>query len=122
MKIRPTHKELTNKIKQAIQAVSEDKIYILDPKVIAADADDLGYRISDLSDLLIDALSALSPNDYIGHQPPKKSYEDRIKGAEIFAFKAYSKVFGCYVYLKFVLKERICIVSLHQFETKGGNP
>ena len=104
MSIRPTHKELTRKIKQAVEAVSEGRICILDPEVIAADAIELGYRISDLSDLLIDALSALLPKDYIGHQPPEKSYEVGIKGAELFVFKACSKILGCDVYLKFVLK------------------
>ena len=89
--------------------------------MIAADAHELGYRLSDLSDLLIDALSALSPNDYIGHHPPEKSYEGRIKGGELFTFKAYSQVLGCDVYLKFVLKEEfIWIISLHEFESKGG--
>src|SRR3990170_7929185 len=117
MSIRPTHKELTRKINQAIQAVSEGWIYILDPEVIARDAFELGYRISDLSDLLIDALSKLSPGDYIGHLPPEKSYEDRIKGIELFTFKAYSEMIGCNFYLKFALIDKfIWIVSLHEFE------
>src|SRR3989339_431417 len=103
MAIRPTHKELTHKIRQAIRAVSEGRIYVLAPEIIARDALELEYRISDLSDLVIDALSALSPRDYIGNRPPKKSYEERIKGAELFAFKAYSKMVGCSFYLKFAL-------------------
>ena len=123
MSIRPTHKELTRKIKQAIQAISEGRIYILDPEIIAKDALELGYRISDLSDLLIDALSVLSPNDYIGHYPPDRSYEEKIKGTELFTFRAYSEVLGCNVYLKFALiEESIWIVSLHEFENKGGKP
>src|SRR4030042_4599418 len=113
---RPTHKELTRKIKQAIEAASEDRICILDQEILARDALELGYRISDLSDILIDVLSAISPKDYVGHQPPAKSYEDRIKGTDLFAFKTYSQILGCDVYLKFVLKgEFIWIVSLHEF-------
>ncbi len=122
MDIRPTHKELTRKIKQAVEAVSEDRICIVDQEILARDALELGYRISDLSDILIEVLSAISPRDYIGHQPPEKSYEDKIKGIELFIFKTYSQVLGCHIYLKFGLKEEfIWIVSLHEFENKGGN-
>jgi len=121
MVIRPTHKELTNKIKQAVKAVSEDRIFILDPEIIAKDCLELGLQISDLSDFLIDAIPRLSPNDYIGHHPPEKSYEKRIKDFELFAFKAYSEMVGCNFYLKLALVEDfIWIVSLHEFETKGG--
>jgi hypothetical protein len=121
MGIRPTHKELTGKIEQAIKAVSEDWICILDPEILARDALELGYQVSDLSDILSDLLLAMSPGDYIGYEPPKKSYEDKIKGSELFAFKAYSQILGCDVYLKFVLKDKfIWIVSLHEFEMKGG--
>ncbi len=121
MIVRPTYRELTGKINQAIQAVSEGWIYILDPEVIARDAFELGYRISDLQDLLINALSKLSPKDYVGQKPPEKSYEDRIKGSELFAFKACSEIVGCDFYLKFALIDKfIWIVSLHEFESKGG--
>lgn len=121
MIIRPTPKELTGKIRQAVKAVSNDWICILDQEILARDALELGYRISDLSDILIDVLSAISPGDYIGYQPPEKSYEDKIKGIELFAFKAYSQILACNVYLKFGLKgEFIWIISLHEFETKGG--
>ena len=123
MNIRPTHRELTGKIKQAVKAVSDGWICILDQEILARDALELGYRVSDLSDILIDLLSAILPEDYIGHQPPEKSYEDKIKGIELFVFKAYSQVLGCNVYLKFGLKgEFIWIISLHEFETKGGKP
>jgi hypothetical protein len=119
MIIRPTYKELTGKIKRAIKAVSDDWICILNPEVLASDALELGYRISDLSDILIEILRAIKPEDYIGHQPPEKSYEDKIKGIELFAFKAYSQSLGCNVYLKFGLKrECIWIISLHEFEDK----
>jgi len=123
MIIRPTHRELTGKIRQAVKAASDSWICILDPEILARDALELGYQISDLSDVLIDVLSRISPDDYIGHQPPEKSYEDKIKGIELFAFKTYSQFLGCNVYLKFGLKgEFIWIVSLHEYETKGGKP
>jgi hypothetical protein len=121
MIIRPTPKELTGKFRQAVKAVSDGRICILDPEILARDAFELGYRISDLSDILTDLLSAVLPEDYIGHQPPEKSYEDKIKGIELFAFKACSEILGCNVYLKFGLKgEFIWVVSLHEFENKGG--
>jgi hypothetical protein len=92
MNIRPTHKELTHKIKQAIQAVSQGGIRILEPAVIAADALELGYQVSEISGLLVDALSRLSAKDYIGYRPPERSYEEKIKSAELFAFKAWSQI------------------------------
>jgi hypothetical protein len=92
MGIRPTHKELTHKIKQAIRAVSQGRIRILEPEVIASDALQLGYQVSEVSDLLVDALSRLSAKDYIGYRPPEKSYEEKIKSAELFAFKARSQI------------------------------
>ncbi len=123
MNVRPTHKELTGKIKQASRAVSDDWICILEPEILARDALELGYQISELSDILIELLSTIRAEDYIGHEPPEKSYEDKIKGIELFAFKAYSQRLGCDVYLKFGLKgEFIWIVSLHEYETKGGEP
>jgi hypothetical protein len=65
----------------------------------------------------------LSPADYLGRQPPERSYEDKIKGVELFAFKAYSERIGEHFYLKFASKEKfIWIVSLHEFESKGGKP
>jgi hypothetical protein len=123
MNIRPTHKELTGKIEQALKAVFDDWICILNQEILARDALELGYRISDLSDILIDLLTAILPGDYIGPQPPEKSYEEKIKGIELFVFKTYSQKLGCNIYLKFGLKgEFIWIVSLHEYENKGGKP
>jgi len=122
MDIRPSHKELTNKIRQAAQAVSDDRVDIVDPPVIAMDAIELGYQIPDLLNVLSDMLSGLSPNNYIGYRPPEKSYEEKIKGSELFAFRARSKILSCDVYLKFALREEVMwVVSLHEFEEKGGN-
>ena len=120
--MRPTHKELTNKIRKAIKAVIEGRVGILDPVSLAAHALELGYQINDFASVLIDALQEVCPDNYIGYHPPQKSYEERIKNCELFVFNPFSRVLGCTIYLKFVIKEDfVWIVSLHDYRGKGKN-
>ena len=111
---RPSHKELTGKIRQAKQAVSQGHIDLLEPDIIAIDAFELGYLVKDVQNVLCDVLEEITPDDYAGKTPPEQSYEDKIKGSELFAFKWKSKRFGCEVYLKFTLKGDVMwLVSFH---------
>jgi hypothetical protein len=117
---RPTFRELDRKIAQAKKAVSQDKIFIPEPNIIAADALTLGYRISEISDVLIDLLGALTPRNYIGRYPPERSYKEEIRDCELFVFQALSNRLGCTVYFKFALKmDFIYIISLHEFKNTG---
>jgi len=118
---RPSYKELNNKIHQAREAVLESRIYILDPEIIAADALEIGYLVEDISNVLYDILNEITPSNYAGQRPPQLSYEDKIKGCELFAFKWESRRFGCELYLKFVLKESLMwLVSFHQHRKTEG--
>ena len=111
---RPSHKELTGKIGQARDAVSQGDIALVEPDIITIDAFELDYQVKDLQNVLYDVLGEVTPNDYVGKSPPEQSYEDKIKGSELFAFKWESRRFGCEVYLKFTLKDGILwLVSLH---------
>ncbi len=118
---RPSYKELNNKIQKAKKAVLESRIYILDPEIIAADALEIGYLVKDISNVLSGILNEITPPNYAGQRPPQLSYEDKIKGCELFAFKWESKRFGRELYLKFVLKESLMwLVSFHpNRETEG---
>lgn len=119
---RPSHKELTGKIRQATEAVSESHINILDPVSIAADASELNYLVDDIANVLSEVLKEITPLNYVGRKPPKRSNEDKIKDCELFAFRWESKRFGCEAYLKFTLKDEILwLVSLHVHrEIEGG--
>ncbi len=118
---RPSGKELYNKIKLAKAAVSNDQIQIINSSVIAADAIELGYQVKNLKKILLDILKEIGPNHYVGSRPPQKSYESKIRGKDLFAFKWLSKRFGCETYLKFSIKKGpFYLVSLHQNRERTG--
>ena len=112
---RPSYKEISRKIKQAKEGVSENQFSILNPVIIAADALELGVNLQKISYILIDLLEEITPNDYVGQYPPQRSYEHDIEGYELLAFRWLSKTLGCRVYLKFTIKGKIMwLVSLHE--------
>ena len=120
---RPSHKEISRKVKLSKEAVSENRISILNPVSVAADTLELGLNLRNISNILSNLLEEIEPNDYAGQYPPQRSYEDEIKDCELLAFRWLSKKLGCRVYLKFTLKEtRLWLVSLHEDrkETAGG--
>ncbi|MDY6839365.1 MAG: hypothetical protein SWH78_15475 [Thermodesulfobacteriota bacterium] len=117
---RPSHKELSKKIREAKQAVGTGRIAILNQSVIACDALKLGYLIEeDLVSVLSSLLDEISPENYVGKRPPEKSYEEEIKDLYLYAFKIKSSWFRCRVYLKFTLTGgNLWLVSLHQDREK----
>lgn len=114
--LRPTHKELSNKIREAKKAVSKKAISVIKPDVIASDALELGYHFeNDLLKVIKSLLDEISPGNYAGSKPPQKSYEDEIKDTDLFAFNVESSWFGCGIYLKFtVFDDKFWLVSLHK--------
>ncbi len=99
---RPSHKELSRKIRAAQKAVREGQVTLLDDQeeLIVSDAFELGYEVEhELIDILSDLLAQTTPEDYAGVRPPQKSYEKEIKGLELFAFGTNSNLLGCRVYL-----------------------
>lgn len=80
------------------------------------DALELGYLIeSELHNVLMTILDETSPAHYAGGRPPQRSYEQKIKDLELFAFEVESKRFQCRIYLKFALAGNVLwLVSLHQ--------
>ncbi|WP_155303891.1 hypothetical protein [Desulfosarcina widdelii] len=115
---RPSFRELDLKLSQAKDSVSQNKILTINLAALASDAFDLGYLISELTDILSEILDEIRPKDYVGRRPPEKSYEDQIKDLDLFAFRWNSARFGCEAYFKFVINGDILyIVSLHQHKT-----
>ena len=113
---RPSHKELSRKIRAAKEAVSQGNISLINSAAIIADSLELGYCIeSDLRDILLELLESTSPEDYAGNRPPQKSYEKEINGVELFAFKKTCSYFSGDIYYKFTLHENeLFLVSLHK--------
>ena len=112
---RPSYRELNKKIEQARDAVLSNRIFVINPASVAADALELGYLVKDISDVLADILKEITPREYVRQYPPQRAYEGDILYSELFAFKWESKRLGGKIYLKFALKEgRMWLVSLHQ--------
>ena len=112
---RPSYSELNQKIRQAKEAVSTDRVFLFRPYLLAADAFELGYQFSEILTLLRDLLEEIHPKDYAGQYPPQRSYETEFFQSELFPFAWMSKRLGCRVYWKFTLKEKeLWIISLHQ--------
>ena len=113
---RPSHKELSGKLKAAQGAVSKQSVEIVDPVSLACDALELGYLIEDeLLTVLSTLLSNTTPENYAGHRPPQKSYEKVIEGLELFAFSIKSDLFNKDIYYKFSISDNIFFLSsLHE--------
>jgi hypothetical protein len=122
MKDRPSYRECDQKLKQARQAVSAEKIKLLQPDQALRDLLELDYRVPDLMKDLTSILGEIKPRDYIGQNPPQRSYEKDILDTELFAFRWFSRIFGCDMYFKFAIKDAdLWIVSLHRDRSmKGG--
>lgn len=58
---RPSHRELTGKLTQARDAVSQNSIAIINSLAVAADAVDLGYEVSEIQSVLDCILKEISP-------------------------------------------------------------
>jgi hypothetical protein len=117
--MRPSHKELTGKIRQAKEAVAKGAILIINASVVAADAIELGYDIKELQTWTMQILDQIDPGNYTGRRPPERSYEREIKGLDLYVFRLFFTPFGCEIYLKFALSQgHFWLVSLHQ--NRGG--
>lgn len=111
---RPSYHERDRKLKEARWAVAQNRIRVLSPGSLVADAIELDYLMEDLQQVLDEVLNEISPDEYAGTHPPQRSYEDKIKNQELFAFEFSSQYFHKQVYLKFALIDgHIWIVSLH---------
>ena len=118
--MRPTYKELTNKLRDAGAFVSGERVFILNVDAVACDALELEYLIeTDLLEDLSYILDEMTPDHYAGQMPPEKSYEQKIKNLELFAFRIDSRRYRDEVYLKFSLSEdALWLVSLHRNRQK----
>ena len=121
---RPTRKELSNKIRDAKAAVQSQSVFLIDQDVIAEEAIELGFDITDeFLEVLAELLEEVSCDDYAGAHPPRKSYKDEIQGLDLFPFLIDSQRFQCRIYFKFVLDQgALWLVSLHKDRPRKESP
>jgi hypothetical protein len=112
---RPSHKELNTKLHAAMSAVQENRIILVEPRIIVAHAVELGYSIQhELQQVMLELLQHTGPEHYAGQRPPQKSYETRIHLLDLWAFSVTCPTFEPRVYYKFSLKnDYFYLVSLH---------
>lgn len=112
---RPSTHELSGKLKAASAAASGGHVALVEPTPILTDLIDLRIPGEELRKVVQAILSEIRPEHYQGKKPPEASYEKRIQGLELYAFKWPSSRLRCKVYFKFALKGDILwIVSLHK--------
>lgn len=113
---RPSDRELIKRLNEAKECLKSRHGVFANPSKAVGELNDLD--IEDANDvwlLIRELLEEISPKDYRGSRPPKKSYEKVIAGLELLAFSWWSPKCAKQMYIKFVLKdERYYYVSLHQ--------
>ena len=113
---RPSHKEITNKISQAKQALKNNNLLFINQSSLVSDALELGYLFStEIKEILTNLLNAASPENYAGLKPPQKFYEQKIYGSELYAFRTKCDILNETIYFKFVLaNNHMYLISLHK--------
>ena len=118
---RPSHREIIGKLSGAKAAVLDGAVRLVNGKAMREDLLDMGFLMEDLPELLLPILDELNPGYYRGTRPPQKSYEETIRGCELYAFSWLSATLGCAVYFKFALQEEsLWIVSFHRDRKPEG--
>lgn len=116
-KDRPSQREIDQKIKAAIRALSLNKRRFAPSleKLVGEFMElDIGDA-SDVWDLIAELLTEIQIENYAGSHPPMRAYETNIANSELYAFVWNSKKLGKKMYLKFVIKESyFYYVSLHK--------
>ena len=84
---RPSHRELRKKLGIARGFAFDSKWAPASPLKLLPDLHALQlFTAAEAAQGILDALSEISPEDYIGRRPPEKAYEKRVYGREMFAF------------------------------------
>ena len=119
--LRPSNREIYNKIVRGKETVAKGNILLVDHDVIAEDAIELGYQVTNLRSVLSQLLEEIKIEHYVGARPPRKSYKSIIENCELFEFKWTCRTFGCDTYMKYCLKgETFYLVSLHKDRPKAS--
>lgn len=123
---RPTHKELSNKLRDCAELIASGQWLPCDPAKLKANFDELeklfGVETTlaeDQTEILFGALKEITPDHYSGARPPPQSYERVIRGKELLAFRWRSGYFkNKEMYFKFCVSgsetsKRAYVCSIH---------
>jgi hypothetical protein len=121
---RPSHKELTGKLRQAreLLASPSDGYIAAELAKLAANFYDLGLFSKEAQDeALRAAFSEVTAKQYSGKRPPERAFECAVRDEEIFTFVWQSPFFKKKMYLKFCFHDssefeghQLYIFSLHE--------
>lgn len=116
MAIRPSAREINNRIKEAKSSLVDHDVWFVDPNKAVGEISALGIGdTAELKPLMMELLNEISLVDYSGGLPPQRSYERAIANCELWAFSWNSIKLGQKMYLKFALKKgRFFLVSIHK--------
>lgn len=94
------------------------------PDEVYDDLNALGVDPANLRDALKAIFEEIRADHYCGGRPPQRSYEEGIRGLDLWAFSWTSTHFGLRVYFKFALASQVTeylwLVSLHEDRPKTG--
>jgi len=107
---RPSKNEITKKVHSGLEAVRANRRSFAVRKHLTDDLDQLDLASEDdywklIESFLGEIIAANPLACYAGSFPPKRSYEDGIKPAELWAYAWESPSQNERMYLKFVLKD-----------------
>lgn len=95
---------------------------VLKPVSFQSQLRSLDITAEEMWDVVLEVIPEISPVEhYEGGRPPQKSYEEDIKGVELWAYSWISKRFvDQEMYLKFAIQDDVVwIVSFHYSVDKG---
>lgn len=107
---RPSHKELTGKLNQAVEALTNGRYAVVEEeRHFTSDRDEFqsGDSISHLNKVFLflhEIIEAGGVDCYVGRYPPFECYHGPYKGVELFAFAWDSPSEGKRLYLKFGIR------------------
>jgi hypothetical protein len=109
---RPSDREIFSKILDAKDAILDGRRTIAIQKHLAGDLEDLALdstaELWDLLPFLLDEIVQANPlHCYAGGRPPHRSYEEAIKGLELWAYCWPSARLQKTMYLKFALQKDV---------------
>jgi hypothetical protein len=103
---RPSHRELTGKIRLASKILAAYGFLAVDPAKLGNDFYNLKcFSLEAHSEALNVAFSEITARDYKGKRPPETSFEEAVHGREFFTFIWASAHFKQKMYLKFCFQE-----------------
>lgn len=124
---RPTHKELTRKIRIATELLINKGFYPAELIKLDANFRCLNlFTYDEQFDALRAALREICATHYKGVRPPAKSYEPKTLEDDLFSFAWESDYFGEMMYFKFCLHQSgddldLYVFSLHK-DRSGKKP